>query len=691
MSLLITTSTQDQYGNDNLNIEKPFSFHNYLTQPLIIKPNSKIAVQSVKFNRDPTFTLSDGKLYYGYLIQGQNWDNTKPIADLSQFEWLPAPFQVAPGNYNVNQLGAAINNAVSRACQYHPDIANSTISINTDAGDNFDGFVVSFSQKTAPTDSKDIHINEPAYIVSTLGSTNRTAPIAWNNASNTLTGPLTGDSMWCAFMEAPISHQDGKLSLDVTKTFTGYIDDDANVWYTTCKFGLARPCWLADARGTAAQLRAGNNYLTGNMRETQPGSETNNYYQADTAAGSLVNSARDVWDFVIIVDQDTSTLKMYSLFNNETAGSNPSPGKVKMKEIEYWNGTGQTRPADGGATTDVLSLDKYKPVAKGGTNASGIVKVDIIVKYQGIRVEYFIDGDATAYILLDETEQKYRPPTMDQNTWALYPKFMIEKPEESVVTPVVSSIEILEYFGRSMGNDAIATSMNWYHGNSNDLLKIGSWYGSFGGFEPAYPAINGQVATPRRTIDMREGRDWGKIRAGTLAPIVTEADSSLTNFSWNWIGADDSDDKFTPYTRAYPPNINNLMGLNQGLITNTDNAIAYAAGPPSTSVLTSDTGASAVATNSLFIRINNTTQTSFNAGKSSISKIVYHIPQFNQTGQSTGALFFEPHEKTYLALNNAGTITLNDVRVDIVDKNERYAESLVGSSVVVFHIKGPDE
>lgn len=694
MSLLITTSTQDQYETSNIGIEKPFSYHNYLTQPLIIKPNSKIAVQSVKFNRDPTFTLSDGRLYYGYLIQGQNWDNTKNISEMNLFEWLPAPFQVAPGNYNVNQLGRAIGDAVSRACQYHPDIKDVTVSVNTDAADNFDGFIITFNQKSAPTDTKDIHINEPAHIVSKTGATIQTGDIVFDNADKALTGPGEGElPVWCAFMEAPISHQDGKISFDTTETLVGAAGAAGALYYNQNAFGLSRPCWLASERGTAATLTRDKYYLTGNMTEAQPGSETTLYYQLNqTKSQSVMKYERSVWDFVIVSDPDNETLRMFGLFNNESVGTSPLKGRVMMKEIEYWKGTGQTRPADGGAKAAIIDLKKYDSPAVAGNNAAAIVKIDIIVKYQGIRVEYYVDKDANAYVLLDETENSYRPPTLDQNTWALYPKFHMVAANSGATYPTASKIAILEYNGRSMGNDAETSTMNWYHGNSNDLLKIGSWYGSFGGYEPSYPDINGQVATPRRTIDMREGRDWTKIRTGTaIAPVTTEADASMTNFSWNWIGADDADDKFTPYTRSYPPNINSIMGLNKGLITNTDASITFNAGPPSSSVLTSDKGATSVATNSLFIRINNTTQTSFNAGKSSISKIVYHIPQFNQTGESTGALFFEPAQKTYLALNNAGTITLNDVRVDFVDKNERYADSLVGSSVVVFHIVGPDD
>ena len=103
MSLLITTSAQDTYPQDTLGIEQPFSYHNYLTQPVVIKPNSKIAVQSVKINRNPTFHITEGLNYYGYLNLGENFSTGN--IDLQQFySWIPSPFKLTPGNYTQSMV-----------------------------------------------------------------------------------------------------------------------------------------------------------------------------------------------------------------------------------------------------------------------------------------------------------------------------------------------------------------------------------------------------------------------------------------------------------------------------------------------------------------------------------------------------------------------------------------------------------
>ena len=71
MSLIFTSNTQDEYdgkgdARPNIGIENPAGYHNHLTSPLEVKPNSQIAVQSVKITRKEKYDFSDGQrmLYY---------------------------------------------------------------------------------------------------------------------------------------------------------------------------------------------------------------------------------------------------------------------------------------------------------------------------------------------------------------------------------------------------------------------------------------------------------------------------------------------------------------------------------------------------------------------------------------------------------------------------------------------------
>lgn len=90
---------------------------------------------------------------------------------------------------------------------------------------------------------------------------------------------------------------------------------------------------------------------------------------------------------------------------------------------------------------------------------------------------------------------------------------------------------------------------------------------------------------------------------------------------------------------------------------------------------------------SLFIRLNNFTQNSINARQGTLSKIVGHLPRFDNSGNETGGLYFEPHEKTYISLGNTDEILINSFDIDIVYDNETLCTALSGKTIVVFHIR----
>jgi len=94
-----------------------------------------------------------------------------------------------------------------------------------------------------------------------------------------------------------------------------------------------------------------------------------------------------------------------------------------------------------------------------------------------------------------------------------------------------------------------------------------------------------------------------------------------------------------------------------------------------------------IANQSVFVRLNGLTQRSTNGATGNQSHIIYHCPRFDTSGNQTGGLFFEPGEKTYLDINNAADIQVNNLSIDFVDKKEKFVKSVVGSSVVVLHIR----
>ena len=97
-------------------------------------------------------------------------------------------------------------------------------------------------------------------------------------------------------------------------------------------------------------------------------------------------------------------------------------------------------------------------------------------------------------------------------------------------------------------------------------------------------------------------------------------------------------------------------------------------------------------TTSLFVRLNSLPVNTFNAGTSGQSKIIYSAPRFSTgTDKSTGAMFYESPQRTYVSLNNSTELIVNTFDIDIVNADETVASDLLGKSVVVLHIKRDSE
>ena len=94
-----------------------------------------------------------------------------------------------------------------------------------------------------------------------------------------------------------------------------------------------------------------------------------------------------------------------------------------------------------------------------------------------------------------------------------------------------------------------------------------------------------------------------------------------------------------------------------------------------------------ISSQSGFVRVRNLTQDSYNMAKGHSSKILYHLPRFDNSGNDTGALYLEPQERTYLKLNNTSAFNINNIDVDLVDIRDRLIKNLTGQTIVAFHIR----
>lgn len=95
-----------------------------------------------------------------------------------------------------------------------------------------------------------------------------------------------------------------------------------------------------------------------------------------------------------------------------------------------------------------------------------------------------------------------------------------------------------------------------------------------------------------------------------------------------------------------------------------------------------------VAVNSTaFVRIPSLTHQSYNFCKSLPSKILWQIPKFTPDGRSSGSMYFTNPSPIYLDLQNPNPLTLQQLDVDIVDKNERFCRELGGATTITLHFR----
>ena len=141
------------------------------------------------------------------------------------------------------------------------------------------------------------------------------------------------------------------------------------------------------------------------------------------------------------------------------------------------------------------------------------------------------------------------------------------------------------------------------------------------------------------------------------------------------------------YENSESLNTNALFGFRGNTNTYPENLFNLPAPNGNIARWTSNSTPSLVSTESMFVRLKNMTFESANFSNSAMSKILYHIPTFDGSGNSVGALHIEPNEMVFLDLNNPTEIHLSTIEVDLVYNNEVLATGVEGKTCVVFYIR----
>ena len=735
MSLIITSSKQDRYDEESMGVELPYAYQNHLQAPITIPANSEVAVQSVKCSRSPAFSFYEDQhrfyLHFGTaIVDGWNLDEYKATT--------PFRCDFKSATYDTKEMALQIKDALNETWGViNPDCAIASVVVK-EAASVFDGFTIKLQQKL-PSTKGDFANNSGFYPRPVLDETGREISsgtgatkgipsfykdLANIQSTNTNTKDPTFVPDWWDSSSSTISSVDGSLN-DIVVTAGGFLNGtnykilvpgttdftligavDSNIG---TEFVATGP---GEGDGTANRSVAGET-MVGGVFPQFPMSKQDGSFSWDPSVAQSVDWVVGLTRPVACgnaIPSDGSyddAEGKFDLYGSGVASSVYPPWMYDSDAVGLEPGAGwdfcdyQVRsvksPADGkhylrvfywgfrdGDFTDANPQNQLRwkqecrywdntttqyPNLAGFVGNKGycleddpdvLTELKFVISNEEVLLSGTFNGVQTTIIKVsgaNSDNSNSLPNCGNPNKGLLYPKVFLQD-----ITG--SSLQITRFNGRSdMAVSGATQTRTWRYGD-------GFYNGHIGG-------VVGKDLDFRKFSDPKTNQ--------TIPPVTTNTHSFL-DYEVELILKKTA--TILPTYLTYPDaNADNLLGFKgietlqekDGTAVNTiaERSITWG----STSLPTQD------AAHSLFIRCPTLTHQSYNFGKGSMSKILYHLPQFDSTGRSVGALFYEPGEKTYLKLGNKEPITLNQLSIDIVDKNENYATEMDGTTVVVLHIK----
>lgn len=366
MSLVICSNEIPGSAVRESQFQAPFSFHNHLEQPLRIPPNSEVAVQSLKINKEGSISLSPATIWYEYFGIAATADNKDKRTSAPHYVDLGLE-----GNTEATVDSAASNfiqPALSRGVPNPETFGLPTAAANRDAGGNdFNGWELNFTQRTSGSGIN----SRPTTWSNKFGTSGINGGLSFNSASNTLTA--TGKTKAATpFNQAigestPLALNEGEFIVDLT----GLKPDGSNVNWGV---GLTR-CQTENNGVNVLYDPNGNSEAGG----ATPAGERNHYPEIEC-------------DFFVGAFQDfgTSTnryLYAYHLVErNDDAAYDPDK-PLSMQNIDYRN------------NGDLTSYYNWS------TNAANkqYSKVKFTVNNENVKVELYSEDGAAWETMVNTT------------------------------------------------------------------------------------------------------------------------------------------------------------------------------------------------------------------------------------------------------------------------------------------------
>ncbi len=675
MSLVVCSNNKDEtnlYDRNSLD-QAPYRFRNHLTNPVILPPNSEVAVQSVKINKDSLIQTSPSDIWFQYF--GERLDTSADPNKVDRSTSNPIMCSLLDLNRETKPLYINIGDYVERLTDGmrrgmpHPDIDMTTtdgvasgtfaevIRTGGHSSAEFNNIRMKFAMLDSsgngnydPTSPEDIGVasTDWKFLTDAYSGETRTMSVELDAGDDDkMKVEATEDSIVgggnnsvCWLNRNPISHLGGVFEIDLTGLHSGGANAES----------INTPFAIGLSRGT------GNEF--GQVA-----------YLGDT--GDLSDNPH-FYDYVVYGEQIRAGGEFFLRVGHSVRNSidpDRDPARpLAMEEIIYYDdGTGEPfgdlTPWRAGvvvqAGTDGYNLsrnwgkfDRLRFIIDGEEvkiemessqgGAGGNVVADTPVILTSYTEAIALSGDAENY-----------PKPAGQTCWNLYPKVMIATSGRSIT--------IDKYDGRVMT----------YQGTNTDADSIdSSWY--------VRMVKEGDIRLCME-LDTRYMYDMGDADNDYQPVPADETNAFMENYHYVVI-LGNGEPHYTDTSRA---NLQARIGHSRSVLHGSSGA---------TQVYNSDMIPNLMDRSSMFVRLDNFTQTTFNSGTGRPSKILYQVPRFDSSNRETGlALYYEPNQRTYIKLNNTDEIALNEIHLSLCDNLERLADrGITGKTIVCLHFKQSD-
>lgn len=708
MSLVICSNVQGEYTNQGDNpeeafatktgIQNPASFHNHLVNPMKLPPSTEVAVASVKIKRQQVYNIKDSDVFYFQMGTALEDTDALPTANQSINLTGPQKVRIKPGTYSQTTLKGAIEDALKEVLTHPNYFRKVEVLDKLSASKEWEGFIFKFSQIAG----NDQSVNYAPVLTAWQGYHPNTASKSGANGEWTAITNGTKMEITRTYDEGGGNTLNGACVINTTMPMDlGANSSHAHPGYLLFElYGDFNEVGTAEASFFITRPPGGNNGNSADHATLDEG-ELYNRFQHSNLWSPYIDSGGNhpVADYIVSWSNyyDLSTgVDERRLYIHQNVWDDDVGGCV-LKEVEYWQAgiagvNAQIKESDIGSPGSPGFGWNY-PVNSGATGLFPYFRWEFIGSQMRLSMAKHTKGSGAF------TGNK-------PNSWQIICDNTNTATDDSRYTfaPITQNKEAL-YIGVSQNVNGKKVVIHEAFSHNPDGYEYGTTI-----------AANGD------TTEVEPTHYWGKInRDNTSTPydksVALQIESCLPNQMVNQptithIKRNGTQDSLT-FSRALIMNTPEIQTTDDGVYYPTPGAnMGRYLGFPDLAVISSsyfgnlfeDDGTTAdtdpafnytlqsiktpeLNKHSCFIKCPSLTAQSFNFCKSKPSQILYHMPRFDNYGNDTGDLFFEVKDRLYVDLKNIDFINLNELDIQIVNKDEQVVNDLVGDTIVTLHFR----